>query len=50
MSTKECYRTLIELADKKTVELFWIPGHEGVGGNKEADVDAKLRAATTLIG
>jgi ribonuclease HI len=46
----DCYQTLIELANHNSVQLVWVPGHEGIGGNETADQPAKIGSEHPFIG
>ena len=41
---------LSELATHNSVQLVWVPGHEGILGNEKADELAKKRADTPFTG
>ena len=46
----ECLGCLDELARHNSVQLVWVPGHEGVLGNERADELAKKGADTSFTG
>ncbi|XP_011169786.1 uncharacterized protein LOC105202805 [Solenopsis invicta] len=46
----ECITNLKLLAEDNHVTLWWIPGHEGIKGNDEADELAKKEARSLPIG
>jgi ribonuclease HI len=37
----ECHQSLLQLARPNRVQLVWVPGHEGIAGNKTVDYLAK---------
>ena len=39
---RNCHNTLNQLGKNNTINLNWIPGHEGYEGNERADYLAKL--------
>jgi RNase H len=46
----ECKQRLNELGRRNKVTLVWIPGHEGIPGNENADKLARLGAENRFIG
>jgi ribonuclease HI len=46
----DCYQTLMELSNHNSVQLVWVPGHEGVAGNEVADQLAKIGSEHPFIG
>jgi Ribonuclease HI len=46
----ECLECLSELATRNSVQLVWVPGHEGILGNERADELAKKGADTRFTG
>ena len=46
----ECLECLSELATHNSVQLVWVPGHEGVFGNVRAEELAKKGADTLFTG
>jgi hypothetical protein len=46
----DCYQSLIQLARHNTVQLFWVPGHEGIVGNETADQLARAGTEHLFIG
>ena len=46
----DCITNLTKLANDNRVTLWWIPGHEGIRGNVEADELAKKGARSPPIG
>lgn len=46
----ECHNLLNRLAEKRSVEILWVPGHKGIRGNEIADDLARLGARETLMG
>jgi Ribonuclease HI len=46
----ECLECLSELATHNSVQLVWVPGHEGILGNERADELAKKGADTPFTG
>src|SRR5690606_31502535 len=49
-TVKYCHDILCKLAERNSVTLIWVPGHEGYQGNEKADLLAKLAAPQTPIG
>lgn len=45
-----CQETLSHLGQRNRVELIWIPGHSGVGGNEHADALARRGSAMNFMG
>ena len=46
----ECLECLSELATHNSVQLVWVPGHEGFSGNERADELTKKGADTPFTG
>lgn len=46
----ECHNALKNLSTDNTVKLVWVPGHQGIQGNEEADKLAKHGAESPLTG
>jgi hypothetical protein len=46
----DSYQTLTELANHNRVQLVWVPGYEGIAGNKTADQLAKTGSEYPFIG
>jgi Ribonuclease HI len=46
----ECLGCLNELATHNSVQLVWVPGHDGILGNERAEELAKKGADTPFIG
>ena len=46
----ECLECLSELATHNSVQLVWVPGHEGILDNERADELVKKGADTPFIG
>jgi ribonuclease HI len=46
----ECHRELVKLGEHNKLCLMWVPGHQGVHGNEEADRLARAGGETQLIG
>ena len=46
----ECRQTLNSLGEKSILQLIWVPGHENIEGNEEADKLAKKGSEARLIG
>ena len=46
----ECLECLSELATRNSIQLVWVPGHEGILGNERADKLAKKGADTPFTG
>ena len=45
----ECQNALLALADRNEVTLTWVPGHQGILGNEEADKLARQASAIPLL-
>lgn len=45
-----CYNSLNNLLKEHTVELLWIPGHNGIRGNEIVDDLVKMGAEQLLMG
>jgi ribonuclease HI len=48
--TRDCAKKLRRLAETNEVSLAWVPGHEGVEGNEQADAAAKEGATMKAFG
>jgi hypothetical protein len=46
----DCRQSLMQLARHNRVQLIWVPGHEGIVGNKTADQLAKTGSEHRFIG
>ena len=46
----DCLNSLIALSSCNSLELRWVPGHQGIQGNEKADQLAKKGAETSFIG
>ena len=46
----ECILTLRQLCQTNSVNLYWVPGHCGIGGNEKADELAKQGSNSQFIG
>jgi ribonuclease HI len=46
----DCHQSLMQLARQTRVQLIWVPGHEGIVGNKTADQLARTGSDHPLIG
>jgi ribonuclease HI len=44
-----CHQSLIQLAKHNIVQLIWVPGHEGITGNKTVNQLAKLGSKRPFI-
>jgi ribonuclease HI len=45
----DCHQSLIQLAKHNIVQLVWVPGHEGIDGNKTADQLARTGSEHSFI-
>jgi ribonuclease HI len=46
----DCHQSLMRLAEHKSVQLIWVPGHMGIDGNEKADQLARQCSSRPFIG
>jgi ribonuclease HI len=46
----QCWSSLQRLSTHYRVQLFWVPGHSGIIGNKEADGLAVVKSKSNFCG
>lgn len=47
--TRECHNTSQSYAKVHAVEMFWIPGNQGINSNKKPNDHARMAARQTFM-